>query len=409
MDANLAGVAEKPVMRILHFVETWLPRTQNWIYNHIRMASDEVETHVLCQWSQNLQEFPVQHLHSLEKPPIPMGLIGKVLFRLRLREDGKRHLALLGKVIQEVRPQVIHSHFGHFGALNNPLVASFGIPHVVSFYGLDVGYLPRIQSRWRSRYRAMGKTVQAVLCEGPYMASRIAEYGIAPQKIKIFRLGVDLSTVPFRPRLNPKPGKLRFLIAGTFREKKGIPYAIEALGKFRKEYDNLEVTVIGDAGASEREQQEKQKIQLAIRRAELGDKVRFLGYQPHEVLIDHYYSHDIFLSPSLTASDGDTEGGAPVTIIEAAASGMPVISTRNCDIPFVLSRENGDFLAPERDAIALASKIERLVSMPDWSFMLIANRELVERELDVRKQAVKLSAIYQSLAVEPVQPTPVMR
>ncbi len=43
--------------------------------------------------------------------------------------------------------------------------------------------------------------------------------------------------------------------------------------------------------------------------------------------------HHLFLSPSVTAPDGDSEGGAPVSIIEAAATGMPVVSTTHCDIP----------------------------------------------------------------------------
>jgi len=231
------------------------------------------------------------------------------------------------------------------------------------------------------------------------MASKIAELGIPHDKIQIFRLGIDLKAIPFRPRRNRRPGSLRFLIAGTFREKKGIPYAIKALGLFQRHYPKLEITIVGDAGPSDREQNEKKLILAALEESLLSEKTRFAGYQSHEFLIEQYYSHDILLSPSVVASDGDSEGGAPVTIIEAAASGMPIISTRCCDIPFVLSRENGAFLAPERDAAALAANIERLTCMSDWSSILDANRKLAERELDVHKQSAKLSAMYESLAI----------
>src|SRR5690606_39794503 len=66
-----------------------------------------------------------------------------------------------------------------------------------------------------------------------------------------------------------------------------------------------------------------------------------LGYQPWRALMDAAYRHHVFLSPSITASDGDTEGGAPVGLIEMAATGMPVISSRHADIPEVIEHGVG--------------------------------------------------------------------
>jgi colanic acid/amylovoran biosynthesis glycosyltransferase len=384
----------KDRLKVLHFVETWLPPTENWIYNHIRFLPCNVESGVVCQWSQNVEEFPMERLFSLESPPRASSLLDKVLFRLRLQDDIKRHLPLLGKVIREFRPDILHSHFGHFGAINAALAREYGIRHVVSFYGLEIGYLPKIQSRWISRYRKMGNSADMVLCEGPHMRRCISELGIPADKIKVFRLGIDLTRIPWKPRMNPSPGTIRFLIAGTFREKKGIPYALEALGLFSKKQPNFTVTVIGDAGGSDREKSEKQTIYCTLDRWSLREKVHFLGYQSHDSLVEQFYLHDIFLSPSVTAADGDTEGGAPVTIIEAAASGMPVVSTSHCDIPFVLSERNSPYLAPERDALALSIAIEKLLGCADWAPIASANRELIDRELDVRKQARGLGRIY---------------
>ena len=111
---------------------------------------------------------------------------------------------------------------------------------------------------------------------------------------------------------------LRVLIAGSFREKKGIPYALEALGRLQQEIP-LEITIIGDA--SERGEAEKLQILDTIKTHNLWPKTRMLGYQPHAILLEEAYRHHIFLSPSVTASDGDTEGGLPVSIIEMAATG----------------------------------------------------------------------------------------
>src|SRR5262249_2293478 len=218
-----------------------------------------------------------------------------------------------------------------------------------------------------------------------------------PAKIEVFRLGIDLTRIPFVPRKNPVTATKRFLIAGSFREKKGIPYALEALGLVQRSYPDLAITVIGDSGGSIRDNREKQKIMEIVERQGLREKTRFLGYQPYDVLIREFYQHDVFVSPSVTSSDGDTEGGAPVTVIEAAASGMPVASTTHCDIPFVLSEANSPYLAPERDAEALHRAIVALLDREDWEMLATANRKMLESELDVEKQASQLAGIYRDI------------
>ena len=369
-----------------------------WQYSHLMALPPDVANHIVCQWTANEEQFPFENVLSLGRPPGPVGIWGRIQRRIGLSEDEKRHLAFLGEALRGMKPDVLHSHFGQCGWLAAKLAHKLGIKHVVNFYGLDLSYLPKTDPRWFARYREMSHWVDAVLCEGPHMASRLVDLGIDPAKVEVFRLGISLDKIPFVPRRNPGDNTKRFLIAGSFREKKGIPYALEALGLFGKEHPAIEITVIGDAGTSERDQREKKKIMDMVAQYELGTRTRFLGYQPYEVLIREFYKHDIFVSPSVTSSDGDTEGGAPVTIIEAAGSGMPVVSTVHCDIPFVLSDRNQDFLVPERDAAALHQAIKRLLDLPDWGPIVLANRTLVEKELDVTRQSAKLAAIYRKLA-----------
>jgi colanic acid/amylovoran biosynthesis glycosyltransferase len=403
VEAQLARSTSSMMANVIQCCECWLPRTETWLYNHIRQLPKQIHSTVLCQWTQNLSEFPVEELVSLNEPPKPTTITERVYRRLGVRDPLGRHLALLEGIIRNGRPDILHSHFGHCGWINAALATKYGVPHIVSFYGLDVGYLPRGDRRWYSRYRDMSCQVDLVLCEGPHMASCIAELGIDSKKIRVFRLGVDLTRIPFVPRDNPLGKTVRFLLAGSFREKKGFSYAIEAIGLFHQEYPNIRITVIGDAGGSEREQREKQKMMSAVERWELHDKISLLGYQPHEVLIQQYYEHDIFVSPSVTAADGDTEGGAPVTIIEAAASGLPVISTVHCDIPFVLSEHNKRWLVPERDAPALDHAIHDLLQYENWHHISFDNRGFIERHLDVVKQSIELAQIYTALlAGEPV-------
>ncbi len=382
-------------VKILHFVECWLPQTETWLYNHVKALPESVESHFVCQWTQNLDQFPQENLVSLDRPPQQPNLLKRVGRRIGWWDNAERNLRLLEQEIRRIKPDILHSHFGHFGWINSKLAAKFDLRHVVSFYGFDANYLPASDPRWISRYKRMSERVDAVLCEGPHMARCIADRGVASNKIKVFRLGIDLDRIPFLPRKNPIGKTVRFLIASSFREKKGIPYAIEALGRVSRVHPDIEVTVIGDASGGRREQRVKETILQQVERWGLREKTHFLGYQPYAVLIQQLSSHDIFLSPSVTSSDGDTEGGAPVSIIEAAASGMPVISTRHCDIPFVLSMENLPFLAAERDSAGLSRAIYQLLKVRDWEPIVSANRKLIESELDVRKQGQKLAHIYE--------------
>src|SRR5262249_27000068 len=152
-------------------------------------------------------------------------------------------------------------------------------------------------------------------------------------------LGIDVSKIQYRPRSIQKGTILRFLIAATFREKKGVTYALEALSQYREINDGFEVSIIGGATA-EHELEEEKRILQTLDRTGLRSKVRFLGWLTHEQMLQEAYRHHVFLSPSVTSNDGDCEGGAPVAIIEMAASGMPIISTKHCDIPYVLSEES---------------------------------------------------------------------
>jgi colanic acid/amylovoran biosynthesis glycosyltransferase len=220
--------------------------------------------------------------------------------------------------------------------------------------------------------------------------------GCPEDKLHVHHLGVSVDEIQYEPRSWNDRTPLRILIAATFREKKGVPYALAALGTLKGKVD-LEVTIIGDATEEPRSQIEKTRIISEIEQQGLSSNVRMLGFRSHRELMAEAYGHHIFLSPSITASDGDTEGGAPVTIIELAASGMPVVTTRHCDIPNVLPTDAE--LAEERDVHGLVRILSRWIeSRGNWDATLLRARKRVEAEFDVTKQSQKLADIYADLA-----------
>ena len=383
----------KPLV-VVHSSPVWLPRTQTWMHEQCKNLPASVESHVVCERTENLDQFALPNIHALANLPRWRVAWDRVLRKLGARH----HMGLLVDVARKHDAKVLHSHFGHVGWLDLDAARQAELAHVVTFYGQDVNMLPRTQPLWRERYMEMFARITRVLCEGPHMARCIAALGCPVEKILVHHLGVDLRRFEFRPRKWDRNGPLRVLLCATFTEKKGIPYAIAALGALSRVVP-LEITLVGDANQGERQQAEKTKILSAIELHGLARVVTLPGYLPHAEILRLAYEHHVFVSPSVTAEDGDTEGGAPVAVCELAATGMPIVSTRHCDIPNVVEDGVGALLADERDTMGLLACLGRLVHDPQlWEELVTAARARIESHFDAAKQGTALAKIYESVA-----------
>jgi len=379
----------------VQYRERWLPITENWIYNQVRRLTRYAPV-VYCHITMNLETFPAAKLRVLD---LADAYSPGPLFNIACRK-------LFGVwpgfwfPMRKDRPDIIHAHFGPAGYHMLGFTRRLGIPLVTTFYGADVGKLPSTRPEWRGRYAQLFREGDLFLVEGNHMGRCLAELGCPEGKIVLQRLGVELDRIPFLPRSLDGSGEVRVLVCSSFREKKGIPYAVEAFGLVRRRSPGLKLklTIIGDRGADPEGGEEKARILSMIERYGLREDVRLLGLQPNDVFHSELRRHHLFLAPSVTASNGDTEGGAPVAVIEASASGMPVLSTRHCDIPEVVLDKESGYLVAERDSAALADRLELLASRDgDWAGMGERGRRHIERNHDVVRQAARLEDIYDGL------------
>ena len=380
---------------VAHSFEVWLPLTMTWAYNQLRYA-EGTRALVLAGAIRNRERFPWE--------PVYATASGIERARLRaLQRVGRRaYPHAYGHAFRDHRPQVLHSHFGYRGWADLPLARRFGPAHVVTFYGHDVTMFPRTWPVWRRRYAELFAAADLFLCEGPFMAGSLVELGCAESKVRVQRLGVELDRLPCRPRVLRDGEPVRILIAGAFRPKKGIPAALEAVAVSRARGRDLRVTVVGGSNGSTIEEAERARIEGEVRRHGLDDIVTFAGMVPYLRLLRELERHHLFLSPSVTAPDGDCEGGAPVTIIEASATGMCVVSTTHCDIPEVVQDGVTGLLVPEGDEEALGEALDSLVSAPGrWPAMGQAAADLARERFDVRVCAGRLVAKYRELAGMP--------
>jgi colanic acid/amylovoran biosynthesis glycosyltransferase len=267
------------------------------------------------------------------------------------------------------------------------------VPWFVGFYGADV-YQLGLLGEWRRQYAPMFARAALVLALGPVMAEELGKLGCPRGKIRVHALGVDVHSLPARPRVVPSGSPLRLLFAGTFREKKGIRYVIESAALARKSGVHLELNLVGDAAGKPGDLDIKRAISEQIRNLHLEDVVICHPYLSFNDLVALALECHVFLAPSVTATDGDREG-TPFVLQQLMATGMPALSTLHSDIPFLFG-ELRFLLVPERDAQALADRLIGYASNPDsLAAHGLALRQQMQNHFDVRKCAARLADLYE--------------
>lgn len=367
------------------------------MYEQIRHLPSEIVNSVVCERTSHLDQFPMVALHAVERHTPVRRALERSLRKARLLPAATLRFA----VAKAAGATVVHSHFGHEGWVDMPFVRAARCHHVVTFYGDDVHSLPLRKPWWRRRYRQLFAHVDLVLCEGPYMAEDVARLGCPREKIAVHHLGIDTERLAFAP-LPWRPGEtLRVLLAATFREKKGLSYALHAIERVAK-HVSVAVTLIGQADDSPGAEAEARRIDAACDRLAGTAQVTRMGYQPYTRLHEIARAHHVFMQPSVTSAHGDTEGGAPIAILEMAALGLMVVATRHCDIPEEISLEGARLLGRERSVDDLEAALDWLVTKPlAWDDVRLANRRHVEREFDARRQGERLGRLYMALAGHP--------
>ena len=126
----------------------------------------------------------------------------------------------------------------------------------------------------------------------------------------------------------------------------------------------------------------------------LGNQVRLTGFLSQEDLRQTYRESHIFIHPSELAADANQEG-IPNSMLEAMASGLPVVATRHGGIPEAVEEGVDGFLVPERDEPALYEALLKLVNQPDlWRQLGKQASRSVAQNFELSQQIKKLEAVY---------------
>lgn len=236
-------------------------------------------------------------------------------------------------------------------------------------------YLPTSHRLWMRCYMLS----DMIIAVSEYSATDLSSRGVNRNKIEVVPNGVDISTY------QPGPSSIDFerwetilLYVGPLAERKGLKYLIGALPTILEKHPDTGLVLVG-GGDNEN------LVQLA-ERIGVRDRVSFEGFVPENVLPDYYRAADVFVFPSLLEGFG-------MVLVEAMASGLPVVSTTATAIPEVVG--DAGLLVPPRDEDAFASAVSSLIAADDYDQWCSRSRMRVQKKFTWTQTTHELCSLYE--------------
>ena len=273
------------------------------------------------------------------------------------------------------------------------------------FYGLHVARKLKLPIIWHQRNlltrelldpdRLFSSLADVIICNSCAVARRFLKKGTIPDKVRVVYNGVD--TERFSPAISPDKFRREFGIgenelivgiASRFDKRKGHEDFFKAAKEIIRVEKNVRFLVVGGAVFDNHEERE-QYLRDRAKSLDFKDRVIFSGFR--QDMPEVYAAIDIFVLPSLQ------EACARV-LLEAMASGKPVIATSLGGNPEIVVDEVTGILVPAKDARALAQAMLRLIREPDTARQMgEAGRKRSQECFTIAENLVKIEFIYGEL------------
>ncbi|MDW7726922.1 MAG: glycosyltransferase family 4 protein [Candidatus Methanoperedens sp.] len=253
-------------------------------------------------------------------------------------------LSLWGfKNLKKFKPDIIHSHSADIGFFISIVARLYGIPVINTCHGIsfnDGNYMPlkRFAERVFLNYSGFKKVV-AVDTKGmnDLYAAGIRNAVYVPNGIDIHR---------FKNHKKRENSKTKFLFVGRLEKQKGVIYLIKA-AEVLKDRNDFEIIIVGEGSESD-------SLIRTVQELDLRGIIKFKGKVDEQILNEYYMGCDAFILPSLWE-------GMPLTLLEAAAAGMPIIASDVGGISSLFTNGENALIIGQKNAEALASAMLKLM------------------------------------------------
>lgn len=264
----------------------------------------------------------------------------------------------LRRYLRREAVEVVLAEFGQTGAMLAEDCRSLGIPLVAHFHGADA-FSVRWTQPYLAAYRRLFEIARAVVAVSQDMVEQLVRLGAPRHRIHYNPCGVDIEAfVGAQPALQPP----RFLAVGRFVPNKAALLILLAFRQVLTHRPQARLVLVGDGALRE-------ACMRAARDLGLGEAVEFLGVRTPEQVAGAMREARAFVHHAVQTLDGDSEG-TPVSILEAGASGLPVVASRHMGIKDVVIDAETGLLVDEGDVAGMARAMVRLVDEPALAGML---------------------------------------
>jgi glycosyltransferase involved in cell wall biosynthesis len=283
--------------------------------------------------------------------------------------------------MQHLGVRHIHAHFGSHPALAALLAAEsqgIGFSFTVHAHDLYADNVMLAEKVRRARF---------VVTISEFNRQRLCALvgSAAANRVHVVRCGVSVSTHHFRRRRTGS-GQRMLLSVAALREYKGLAYLIRACSLLRSTapHESFVCRIVGDGP-------ERGPLERLIRRLGLEDCVRLMGACEQHVVNDLLAEADTFVLPSVVARNGYMDG-IPVALMEAMASGVPVIASHLSGIPELVRDRDTGLLVPPNQAEAIRDAILYCWREPEAATQRATRaRTLIEREYNLETNVRELA------------------
>ena len=345
----------------------------------------QFRSHVFAQKRENTARFPFEPLTLLPKPSTHW------LRRIWQKQILKRPIQIyrseaerIEMQLRRVKADLLHVYFGHIGVHLLPLIEACSVPVVLSFHGADVKVDMESSAHRKAMQRVLSK-VHLVLARSESLVAGLVELGCPVEKIRVHRTGIPLQELPFIQREVPINGEWKLVQACRLIPKKGIRTSLRAFADFLQVYPKATFAIAGEG---------PMLGELRDYCAELGVAVSFPGFLSQQDLRRLYSDSHFFLHPSQIGGDGNQEG-VPNSMLEAMATGIPVLATQHGGIPEAVEDNISGLLVTESDSMGLSRRMLKLAKDPAaYSAMSRAANRAVGEKFEQIRQILALESFY---------------
>jgi glycosyltransferase involved in cell wall biosynthesis len=347
---SLCGTFLKPEMQSIYRQVTGLKRVRTTVYT---------------QSHENAEMFPFEPVVTLKKLARPR-LKGNFLLRFWFKhvlkswpppfpinkEVSPYYPYDLVELLKADNPDLVHVYYGHKAVHYLEMLEAWGGPFVVSFHGVDVSKFLD-QPEYVTKLKTVFKKASLVMARSQSLLDRLEELGCPTDKLRMNHTPIPLEHLQAAVRQPPADGQWRLVQACRLIQKKGILTTLKALALVKEKYPLVRYVLCGEGPL-------KPKIEEAVHKLGLEDNVELLGWLDQQQLLEQYNIAQMFLHPSQKTKEEDQEG-IPNSMLEAMATGLPVVATMHGGIPEAVHSGEDGLLVPEKSPEQLAEAMLKLM------------------------------------------------